>query len=163
MPKRLCWPYSAENWSYPWYCNWCCSQKKLKQTRIMQNMGALDQGSRVSQRNLCADANAGFRFRNCLRCAYASGHWTSRVKTRFFGRFSGKTQGQRRIGTFQDSWNLCLQASPVLTNWSTISSLCWGHRVCKESWMHMLAIGRQRLQRCKNTIYGKDARSLGRL
>lgn len=32
-------------------------------------------------------------------------------------------------------------------------------KLCKIAWMHLLAIGRKRLQRCKNVCQGKDGRS----
>lgn len=35
-----------------------------------------------------------------------------------------------------------------------------GHDVCREAWVHMMGIGKQRLLRCRHTFQGRDARSL---
>ena len=38
--------------------------------------------------------------------------------------------------------------------------LLTGHRVCKESWAHLLGVGKNRLRRCRHSFQGKDLRSV---
>lgn len=38
---------------------------------------------------------------------------------------------------------------------------CLGIQVCREAWLQLLGIGRDRLARCKKNFRGTDLRSLG--
>ena len=55
---------------------------------------------------------------------------------------------------FSLQWDVCGQT------YGDSKHLLAGHRVCKESWAHLLGVGKNRLRRCRHTFQGKDLRSV---
>ena len=56
---------------------------------------------------------------------------------------------------------LNLVAKHFITNLFLNTLLGKGHRVCRESWAHLLGVGKSRLGRCRHSFQGRDKRSIG--
>lgn len=67
------------------------------------------------------------------------------------------------LGLFKVAWLLQLKWGPLVLN-SPVTLLDRpGVQVCRQAWLHILGIGRERLMRCKRNFRGTDGRSVGTL
>ena len=136
-------------------------------------------GSSLPWRNRPVSASAQSRLSSWPPYAKRSGASERRCKMRCFGAYRWSRVGQREPGPlevfhgtkihfFNRQPKLLLLVTAILdcqlfklNNSQGNPNSPEGHVICRESWFHLMGIGKMRMARCKRTFHGQDKRSIG--